>query len=112
MSRKGSVADFENMLDFLLATVMLAKKGECADPKADYVYARTVLRNTEAALRAGGFYEMAHHAVHESERLVTAGQFDTADQLILDTARQMRGRSGTNDRLRKLYAPPGSTNKQ
>jgi hypothetical protein len=111
MSQKSSIADVESMLDYLLATVMLAKKGD-HDPKSAYAYARTVLRDAEVALRKGGFHDMAHHAVDESERLVLARQFDEADQLILNTAREMMERSGTNDRLRKLYAPPHSTRKQ
>jgi len=111
MSQKKSIADIEDVLVGLMGVVTATKRGEERVSTA-YPYARTVLAGAEGALKKLDLYEKARHAIDESERLILAGQFDEADKLLYETAREMMERSGTNDRLRELYAPKGSTRKQ
>lgn len=111
MGQKKSFADVEDVLVGLMGVVTAARGGEQRISTA-YPYARTVLAGAEASLKKLDLYDKARHAIDESERLILAGHFDEADKLLCETAREMMERSGTNDRLRKLYAPKGSTRKQ
>lgn len=111
MTQKHTVADVEETLVYLQGIALGTERGE-DEHKIAYPYARTVLAGAERPLKKVGLYEQARHAIDESERLILAGQFDKAISLLGDTAREMMERSGTNDRLRKLYAPPSSTRKQ
>lgn len=108
-----TVADVENVLEYLQSVAFQTEKGNREEFETGaHKYARDVLAAAEQPLRKLGMYEAAERAINESERLITAGQFKNADQLLLDVAREMMEKSGTNDRLRKLYAPKISKRKQ
>lgn len=57
-------------------------------------------------------YLATETALNESERLVSDGQIDKADDLLLALVREMMEKSGSNDSLRKLYTPETSKRKQ
>ncbi|MES1196656.1 MAG: hypothetical protein ABUL58_06905, partial [Steroidobacter sp.] len=111
--QKQTIADVESTLNYLLGVLSSAKKGDrrYLDGGA-YKYAREVLEAAEQPLRALGMYEVTEHAINESERLILAGHFDEADNLLLSTGREMLEKSGSNDRLRKMYTPKASERKQ
>jgi hypothetical protein len=109
MQRK-TVVDVENLFDYLQGVVSATRRGE-DEIKIAYPYARTVLQSAKQSLSKLNLYEAAEHAINESERLILDGLFEEADKLLLDTVRDMMERSGTNARLRKLYAPRGPLTK-
>jgi len=111
MSAKKTVKDVEDVLGYLQGIVSSTRRGE-DEMKIAYPYARTVLQEAEQPLRKLDLYEKASHAIDQSERMILAGQFDEADKLLCLTARELMEISGTNDGLRKLYAPQTSKRQQ
>jgi len=111
--RPQTVRDVESVLNYLLGVLSSVKRGDRQElEEGAFDYARKVLAAAESPLRKLGMHEAAGHAINESERLILAGQLDEADQLLLRVGREMVEKSGTNDRLRKLYAPDSSKRKQ
>jgi hypothetical protein len=103
--RKTTVADFEEVLEYLQNVIYRARKGDIAELEAvDYRYAQDALAAAEESLREINMYEAAENAVNESRKLVLAGNFDTAEELVLSTVRKVMETSGSNERLRLLYA--------
>lgn len=109
---KRTVGEVETVLNYLLGVVSSVELGDREQlERGAFAYAREIVLGAEGPLKKLGCYEAAEHAVNEGERLLLAGEIAAADDLILKTAREMTEKSGTNDRLRKLYAPPTSTRK-
>lgn len=110
--QKRTVAEVESVLSYLLGVCSSVEQGDRVQlERGAFAYAREIVMGAEGPLKKLGLYEAAEHAVNEGERLILAGEVAAADELILKTAREMMEKSGTNDRLRKLYAPPVSKRK-
>lgn len=106
---RQTVRDVESMLTYLTFTLDMRRNGAAGVAGRDpYGYARDVLAAAEPDLRQLGMYEDAERAVNDSERLIQAGRFDEADDLLLRTVREMMEKSGTNKRLRASYSKGGS----
>lgn len=101
-----SVKDFEDVFDLLLGILTQTKNGNNEDFDMSWSYARRVLEAASKPLIKLGVYEVAKFTLDESERLILAGEFEKADQLLLTTVRDIMEKSGTNKRLRKLYESP------
>jgi hypothetical protein len=101
------VTEFEGLLMYLMSFVSKAKEGVIseAEYRSSSEYVRQKLIVAETALRNLGMYDAVKHAIDESQRLIAADTFDEADQLLLNTVREMMERSGTHERLRRQYSP-------
>lgn len=111
--RPQNIKNVETTLVYLLDVLSAAERGdrERLDGGA-FDFARKVLAAAEKPVRKVGMYEAIEQAINESERLIRSGQFSDADQLLLGVTREMMEKSGSNDSLRKLYAPQTSKRKQ
>ena len=108
-----TVADVESLLGYLLSLLTSAKRGNRKGfDEGAFNYARLVLAAAERPLTRLGMYLATEAALNESEQLVAAGELDKADVLLLKLVREMMEKSGSNDRLRKLYTPKTSERKQ
>lgn len=108
MLRK-TVEDVERLLTALTGAVSKRRRGVAEDDGQidDYEYARRVLAAAEPDLRKLGMYEETERAINDSERLMQAGRFDEADDVLLNTAREMMKKSGTYERMAAEYGKPG-----
>lgn len=98
-----TVQDVEELLIYLTGTVTKRRNG-IVDEIDPYEHARSVLTAAEPDLRKLGMYADAEHAINDSERLIQAGRFDEADDLLLNTVEEMMEKSGTSKRLRASYS--------
>lgn len=102
--QKKTVVDVEGVLIYLLEVLSSARAGDTEElDEGAYAYARDVLEAAELPLKDLGMYGAVEDSIDESERLILVAQFDEADQLLLETIRNIMEKSGTNARLQRLY---------
>lgn len=108
-----TITDVEHMLGYLLSVLRSARDGNRKELDAGaFDFARKVLAAAERPLNKLGIYSATEQVLNESEQLVVAGPLEEAGKFLLGFVREMMEKSGTNDRLRKLYAPETSKRKQ
>jgi hypothetical protein len=96
------VADVEEVLICLLCAVSMYRRGRPGLMAGVHEHARSVLAAAAHPVRAAGLYDAAEHAINESERLLLAGRFDDAQDMLFKTAGRVGVKSGSV-RLRRLY---------
>lgn len=96
-----TVADVENVLDFLLGVILLAKEGDTQEIKdGAFDYARQVLQAAEQPMRALNMYEVTLRAITEGEKLALEKDYKSAFKVLQKATCELMEKSGTTDKLR------------
>lgn len=98
---KKTVSDVENIFDFLLGVVALAKSGDKQEiENGAFDYAKMVLQAAEEPMRELNLYDKSLNAINEAERFVIIEDFKEAYQLLQRANCELMQRSGTTEHLR------------
>lgn len=91
----------ENIFDFLLGVVALAKSGDMQEIEdGAFDYSKMVLQAAEKPMRELNLYDKSLHAINEAERLALLEDFKKAYQILQRANCELMQKSGTTEHLR------------
>lgn len=98
----SAVSDVEDALVGLQVRIAAAARGS-NELESVYLYVRKKLTAAKSDLEEVSFFDQLVSAIDKSESLARAGRFGEAENLILEASKTLMHRSGSEDRLRRLY---------
>jgi len=109
MSRKITIAEFEDDLEGLQGVITYYAKNDELDTLLEVSYPRhnETLEQLKPALEKIAMYEPVKTALHRSETLAREGKFEAAEDVILEINRALMRASGTWDKMVKRFPPKG-----
>jgi hypothetical protein len=98
---KKTVSDVENMFDFLLGVIALAKGGQTQEIEdGAFDYSKMLLEAAEKPMKDLDLYDKIFKALNEAERLVLNDDFITAYKTLQRANCELMQKSGTIEQLR------------
>lgn len=99
--------DVENTFDYLMDVCGIASQGDKEEfDLGAFDYARMLLKAAERPMQKLEEYEAASNVLNTADQLALSEQFEEADHILLAFAEELKEKSGTNAKLRKLYTKP------
>lgn len=99
--KKKTVLDVENMFDFLLGVVALAKGGDKQELEDGALeYSKMIIQSAEESLRQIGLFEKCLGALDVAEDLIAQEDLKQAYKVIQQVSCEVMQKSGTTDQLR------------
>lgn len=102
--KKKTLADVENVLDFSLGVIALARDGDKQElENGAFDYTRMVIEAAEKDLRIIKMYETTLIAINAAEKLLQRNNFLEAYKILQGLSCDLMQKSGTAEEMRNLF---------